>query len=232
MKSSAFYAVIGVGILAIVGVMWFAAYHEHAKHLAAVAIGGRAATTTPLTGLSIYTNGTYGFSIFYPAQDSVESTFDTQYHLPATWRVNALVNDGGTAATGTPIIAIVGYRTVSSSTYPRYFETEVRIGASSNSQEVDACDTAGNGETALPDVTINGVVWKVFTLQDDGMMQYLSGTSYRTIHDGQCFALEQIETGSSYRDDPPSPADIPDATLTQDYKNMASIVQSFSFARP
>jgi hypothetical protein len=226
MKSSAFYAVIGLGVLAIIGVIWFGYYHEHTQKLAAATAVGRAATTTPLTGLSIYTNGTYGFSIFYPSQDPVETTFDEQYHLPGTWRVNALQD-----ATGTPVIAIVGYQTKSSSSYPRYFESEVRIGVSSDPKEVAACETTGNGETALPSVSINGVSWKAFTLQDDGMMQYLSGMSYRTVHDGSCYALEQIETGSSYQDDPPSSADISEATLTQHYKDLTSIVQSFSFAR-
>jgi hypothetical protein len=154
-------------------------------------------------------------------------TFDMQYHLPATWRVNALPN-----ATGTAIFEVIGYSTTSSSSFPRYFETEVRVGASADPSELAACDKPSNGESSLPDKIINGITWKVFTMQDAGMMQYLQGTSYRTIHDKTCFALEKIETGSSYRDDPPSVADIPQSTLDEHFADLVPIIQSFTFARP
>ena len=230
MKSSAFYAVLGLGVIVIGGVIWWG---THAHRTAPVAVTSQTTTspsvssTTSLAGLAIYTNGKYGFSIFYPQSDSTETTFDSQYYLPATWRVNAL-----NSATGTPIFAIIGYKTQSDTSYPRYFETEVRIGASADPQEIAACDTTGNGEVALPDTVINKVIWKTFSLQDDAMMQYLNGTSYRTIHDNTCFALEEIETGSSYRDDATSTSDIPDSVLSQKFKDLDSIVQSFSFARP
>jgi hypothetical protein len=64
------------------------------------------------------------------------------------------------------------------------------------------------------------------------MMQYAKGVSYRTIHDGACFALEQIETGASYRDDAPSSKDISDTVLQKHYADLATIVQSFSFVQP
>jgi hypothetical protein len=229
MKSSAFYAIIGLGVLIVAGIIWFGIYHKHPPVASVPVPANRTATSTSLSGLSIYTNGAYGFSLFYPGQDTATTSFDAQYHLPTTWRVNPANIEAD--ASGMPIIAIVGYHTTSDNSYPRYFETEVRVGASNDPKEVSACLRPGNGETALPDMAINGVDWKAFTLEDDGMMQYLSGTSYRTIHDGQCFALEQIETGSSYRDDPPSAADISDAVLKQHYQDLSSVVQSFAFVR-
>lgn len=227
MRSSAFYAVLGVGFILIAGVVWWGTHlHSSISPTASSTASALATSTPPLTGLSIYTNGVYGFSIFYPEQSKTETTFDMQYHLPATWRVNAL-----TDATGTPVIAIVTYHTTSDNSFPRYFETEVRVGVSSDPAEVSACGKVGNGETPLPDETINGVIWKAFALEDAGMMQYLKGVSYRTIHDKQCYALEQIETGSSYIDTP-NPSDIPQATLDKHYTDLTSVIQSFSFARP
>ena len=231
MKSSAFYAVLGLGIILVAGIIWWGIYSHHAKTAALSSVATSSAvvasSTQPLKGLSIYTNGVYGFSIFYPGSDKTETTFDTQYHLPANWRENALQD-----ASGTPIFAIIGYSTQSDTSYPRYFETEVRIGASKDPQELAACEKPSENETQLPDAVINKVTWKAFGLQDAGMMQYLQGTSYRTIHDNTCFALEEIETGSSYRDTASSTSNIPDATLTQKYQDLSSIVQSFSFARP
>ena len=157
----------------------------------------------------------------------METVFDSQYHLPATWRVNALTN-----ASGTPVIAVVGYSTKSDTSYPRYFETEVRVGVSSDPKEIAACEKVSNGEVAGQDAVINGVTWKTFGLQDAGMMQYLSGTSYRTVHNNVCYALEQVETGSSYRDDASSSLDISDAVLKEKFDALTTIIQSFSFAKP
>jgi hypothetical protein len=240
MKSSAFYAVLGLGIILVAGIIWWGIYSHHSKTMASSPVATSsvavASSTPSLTGLSIYTNGAYGFSIFYPGSDKTETTFDTQYHLPATWRVNALPNATGNAsgspAGGTPIFAIIGYSTQSNTSYPRYFETEVRIGASTDPKELAACEKPGENETQLPDAVINKVTWKAFGLQDSGMMQYLQGTSYRTIHDNTCFALEEVETGSSYRDVASSSTDISDALLAHKYQALSAIVQSFSFARP
>jgi hypothetical protein len=230
MKSSAFYAVIGIGVLLVAGIIWVSV----SKHEASTKVqpqflqaqSGFATSTPPLSGLSIYTNGTYGFSIFYPQTDVATTTFDTKYDLPATWRVNALPN-----TSGTPIFQILGYSTQSNVNYPRYFEAEVRIGASTDPAEVSTCKTAQNGEVAEPDAVIHGTTLNVFSFEDAAMMQYVKATSYRTIHDGTCFALEEVETGSSYQDASSSIA-VSDAVLAQKYANLQSVVQSFSFARP
>ncbi len=228
MKTSAFYAVLGIGMIAIVAVIWWGAASHVAKPVAPVSQNvTEASTTPPLTGMAIYTNGEYGFSIFYPQKDEATSSFSAYYHLSDSWRIGALPN-----ATGTPIFSIIGYRTQSENTYPRYFDAEVRIGASTNRRELAACTKVGDGELPQPDVTMNGTTWKVFASQEAGMMQYAKSLSYRTVHDGKCIALEQVQAGSSYHDDPASPKDISDADLEQHYSELTPIVQSFSFATP
>ena len=188
------------------------------------------ATTSPnLSGRSLYTNGEYGFVISYPDTARLEEKFAAQYHLGTYWRASALPD-----ATGTPILAIVSYSTESDHSYPRYYTTQVRLGASTDPKEVAGClkVTPNQGETALPDATFNGTTWKAFSFQSAGMMQYAKGVSYRTIHEGKCIALEKIATGSSYRDDPDSPDDVSDDVLNARYENLSAIVETFTFARP
>jgi hypothetical protein len=228
MKSSAFYAVIGLGAILVAAVLWYG-LHEHQPRTSTASANSTSTDTASqpsLAGLSIYTNGQYGFSFIYPGSDKTETEFDTQYHLPATWRVNALAD-----ASGTPVIAVIGYSTDSSSSYPRYFETEVRVGVSVDPKEVAVCEKVGNGETARSDVVLNKITWKTFALGEAGMSQYMSGVSYRKVHHNICYALEQIQTGSGYRNETPSAADIPDAVLTQKFDALNTIVQSFSFAK-
>jgi len=185
-------------------------------------------TPGELGTFSIYTNGEYGFSVMYPNTAIIDETFDEAYFLPDAWRMNALPT-----GTGTPVIAIVTFMTESDHSYPRHFSTQVRIGASTDPKEVARCEEQASeqGETELPDVTINGTPFKVFSFQDAGMMKYVKGVSYRTVHEGACIAMEAIESGSSYRDDAPSHDDIPDEELQAYYENLHQVIQSFSFAR-
>jgi len=188
------------------------------------------ATTTEsgdLTGRSIYTNGEHGFVISYPETARLEEVFASTYHLPASWRVNAAPE------TGNPIIAIVAYSTESDHSYPRYYHALVRVGVSDNAAQIAACEkvTPNQGETALADVTINGVVWKAFSFGDAAMQQYVRGVSYRTVHDSKCYALEKIAAGSNYKDDPDSTEDVADTLLLERYDGLDQIIESFVFAR-
>ena len=179
-------------------------------------------------GLAIYTNGPYGFSIFYPEASEVSYAFDAGYHVGTAWRTNALPE-----SVGDPLVSIVPYAVKSESSYPRYFNAMVRIGASSDKQEIERCEkpAEAQGETPLPDATINGQVWKAFSFESAGMMQYARGVSYRTVFEERCIAMEMIQTGSIYKEDAPSEADIPDDVLASEYEKLSDIVNSFTFAR-
>lgn len=217
-----------VAVLIISGVVlaWFIA---RTPDVPPSTTGSTSTTTTDLAGRAIYTNGEYGFALMYPETARVEEIFSPQYRAGSAWRVNALAD-----ATGTPVLAIIAYSTESDNSYPRHFVAQVRVGASSDPDEVAGClaPTPNRGETALADKTINGTTWKTFSFGDAGMMQYVSGVSYRVLHEGSCIALEKIRSGSSYQDDPESPEDITDAELDSRYAGLDHIIESFTFARP
>lgn len=182
----------------------------------------------PNEGLAIYTNGPYGFTLFYPEAAEVSYEFDPTYHLGTAWRAGALSD-----VPGDPLVSIIPYAVSSEDSYPRYFNAMVRVGASADPKEVERCEKPGanEGETALPDKTINGRVWKAFSFESAGMMQYARGISYRTVHEDVCIALEQVQTGSSYREDAPSERDIADTALDAEFKKLDAIVSSFVFVR-
>ncbi|MGE5541204.1 MAG: hypothetical protein ACM3TU_02885 [Bacillota bacterium] len=207
--------VIGGGVAFLMVVSQRAAFHPNT-----------ASSTPNLAGQAIFTDGEYGFTIRYPQTYTTDYDFASFYHLPANWRSNALPD-----ATGTPIIAIVGYRTASDHSYPRYFDAEVRIGASKDPKEIDRCEVAATdqAERQLPDTNLGGVMFKTFAFEGAGMMQYVKGVSYRVVRNDTCIAIEKLETGSSYRDDPPSAEDIPQATLDQAYQALDKVVESITF---
>lgn len=215
-------------ILALIagGVAWYLV----SSSTQAIPSGTPIASTTPLTtGDAIYTNGIYGFVLQYPEAARVENTFEPSYHLASSWRANAL-----SGATGTPVASFNTFSMESDHSYPRYYHTLVRVGVSLDKKEIAQClkATHNQGETALPEETINGTTWNVFAFQNAGMQQYVKGVSYRTMHEGYCVALEKIAVGSSYRDDPDSADDISDADLEKHYLLLDKVVQSFTFVKP
>lgn len=222
--------VIPLFVLALLAIGGGAAWYLIDSHNDSLARLAQVASTTPdlSQGLAIYTNGTYGFTLFYPENAIVSYSFDPSYHLGTAWRAQALSD-----AQGTPLVAIIPYATESENSYPRYYNAMVRIGVSADPREIERCEEPAKeqGETVLPDREINGVIWKAFAFESAGMMQYARGVSYRTLREDGCIALEQVRTGSSYREGEPSPSDIPDETLDAAYAQLEEIVQSISFVR-
>ena len=182
------------------------------------------ATSTVPEGWTTYTDAAHGFQIDYPSAITPTSTFGVWYHLSNGWRAE-LSSD----STGTPVVAFPIFVTESPHSYPRYFDAEVRIGVSGNPADVADCTApdpyASASSTAL---SINGVSFTEFPLGSAGMMQYMGGESFRTVHNGMCYAVEQLETGSSYQD-ATSSEDIPDVTLQNYYNRGLDIVKTFRF---
>lgn len=182
-----------------------------------------------LSSRKIYTNDNYGFTFSYPASLTLETSFQSYYHLPSLWRSGATPGTSGVS-----IISIPSFRIKQDNAYPRYFSAEVRIGASSDPRDIADCYKNDGSSAGIPATTeiINGTEFMKFTLGSAGMMQYMTGVSYRTIHNNTCFAIEQIQAGSTYRDDETTNTnDISDEELDSYYNSLADIVQTFRFTK-
>ena len=143
------------------------------------------------SSLSIYTNGVYGFSLYYPASASASDSFGEG----SSWRANA-------NATGTPIVLI---------SLP---EGEVRIGASADREAASECLVRAPSESELGPVTVGSTTWTAYRSERLGTEDARRVTSYRTLHEGSCFALEALEPLSG-----------------RAASGIELIVQSFTFAR-
>lgn len=178
-------------------------------------------TSIPLT---IHTDYTYGFSIAFPKGILPEQTFQKFYLLSNQWMAGASEN-----SKGKPLLSIPIYRFTNDSTYPRYWDVEVRIGITTDPEELKTfLSESAFGEEPPQSVVINGITFYQFPITDAGMMQILEGYSYRTIHNGTGYAIEPIKTGSTYREKE-NPKDIPDAILDSYYEQTKKIVQSFQW---
>lgn len=155
---------------------------------------------------------------------TLSDTFTSFYILPSTRTAEA-----DPASTGKIIVSIISARLENEASYPRYFDTEVRVSISTGTTEVANCtkDTQDNAPTSE---IINGISFITYPIQDAAMMQYIEGKSYRTIHNGTCFVIEQLKTGSNYKDDKSS-NDIADSVLESYYNDLNAVVASFRFTK-
>ncbi len=118
------------------------------------------------------------FIFNYPA----EGSFNTTGWDIAPWRVGGQTTDGG----GLAAIAIPASIQPNTNFRGAIF----MLGAGSTSNAVKDCLIATNGEIEVGNLTINGVVYKKFTLSNAGAGNFYETTSYRTVRDNSCYAVE------------------------------------------
>lgn len=137
-----------------------------------------------------------GFSIAYPIDFSETDNYSS---APSTgWRLNSNNEPG------------VEYFTL---TIPRAFEPQTNfadatltVGASQNATAVGDCltaDESGGPPMATSTQAINGIPFVVFKSSDAGAGNYYETTSYRTLHDGQCYAVEYTVHSGQIANYPP-----------------------------
>jgi hypothetical protein len=182
---------------------------------------------------SVYRNDTYGFEISYPKGLALETSFRKYYALSDKWRSQALEDQPGIAVVAIPVFRVNNEDGIATGKpYPLYFSAEVRVGVSADAKAVADClkTDPGYTEQEHDTLTLNGAQFERFEFADAAMMQYAQGVSYRVVHDGKCFAIEQLKAGSSYRDESMS-VGISDATLDAYYAQAREIAKTFRFTK-
>jgi membrane-bound inhibitor of C-type lysozyme len=180
-----------------------------------------------------YRNDQYGFLLEIPATSTPSTTFKTFYVLSNNWRALAAPGSKGANAVSIPVFSVDNNKGgAEGKPFPLYFDTEVRVGVSSAATDVTSCLQNDAGYTSEPekDVMLSGVPFKAYTFSDQAMMQYIKGVSYRAVHNGSCYVVEQLATGSVYTD-PTMTAGLSQATLDAYFTEAGTIAQTFQFTK-
>jgi len=194
------------------------------------AVKGPALTSGNVSNFYSYANTPYNFSIQYPPSAKPLTSFATFHEIGNNWRLYP-----GQANQGKSVVSFSlknidqGIYSTGKQTYPLYFTAEVRIGVSPNIKECYTPDVAYPNQK-ITNVTINGVPFKKFSTSDAGMMKYTQAESYRTIRNNQCYVIEQIKSGTTYRDEKMS-VGTTDAQLDAYYALGERIVKTFKFTK-
>lgn len=181
-------------------------------------------------GYLTYSNAEHGFILKYPSYVKTSQNFTSFHELGNNWRLNALPANQGKSVIEFIIWSVdQGVYSRGKETYPLYFTADVRVGISLNTKECYA-NGLGYATQKVTDVTINGVPFKKFSSSEGGTMKYTEAESYRTIRNKTCFVIEQIKSGSSYRDELMKTGTT-DATLTSYYKTGETIIRTLTFTK-
>lgn len=188
--------------------------------------------TTGVNPLATFRNDQFGFQLQYAKELQPENTFQRFYVLSNNWRAETEPDSKGTPIVSIPVFRIDQGSIATGKSYPLYFSAEVRVGASSDPKDVADClkNDPGFTEQKVTDVEINGIPFKRFEFADQAAMQYVAGLSYRTVHNNQCFAIEQLKAGSVYIDESMKPG-YTEAELDTYFQKGDAIVKSFTFIK-
>lgn len=187
-------------------------------------------TSGNIAGFYSYANAVHNFSIQYPSYATPLTSFATFHEIGNNWRLYPGQANQGKSVVSFSIHNIdQGPYSTGKQTYPLYFTAEVRVGVSTNIRDCYLPDTAYPGQK-ITNVTINGIPFKRFSTADTGMMKYTQAESYRTIHNKSCYVIEQIKSGTTYRDDKMT-IGTTDAQLENYYNLGEKIVKTFKFTK-
>lgn len=174
-----------------------------------------------------YVNSDYGFSLEIPNGMTAEP-------FSGPWSMESMMGYGGRA--GTPVVSVTVFSVnhggvATGQPYPLFFYAWARVGVSTNTADCYQPVPGPRGKPNGTPVVLGGVEFRAFSLGDAGMMKYMNAVSYRTIHDGRCYAVEQVERGSDYRDSSMKPG-LTREQLDAYYSQAGTIAKSFRFLTP
>ncbi|MEN9881111.1 MAG: hypothetical protein RLZZ308_294 [Candidatus Parcubacteria bacterium] len=182
------------------------------------------------SGFNTYASAEHGFSIKYPTYVKVRSIFSTFHEIGNNWRLYPSSANQGKSVVSFSIYSIdQGVYSTGKQTYPLYFTAEVRVGVSLNTAECYTPDAPFPNQK-ISNVTINGIAFKKFSTMESNTPRYTQAESYRTIRNNKCYAIEQIRSGTTYRDDLMKTG-VAESTLLGYYATGETIVKTFRFTK-
>jgi len=151
-----------------------------------------AGTQASANNTNIFTDGSKTFSFVYPNSFTLSGG---ELGYTQSWRQ-------GTTDLGMMLAVVTIPRSFQPQT--NFSEAKFTVGTSSDVNAVAACltDTSGNSAQGTT-TTINGVPYTVFSFGDAGAGNFYQTTSYRTVRDGQCYAIEYTVHSTNIGNYPP-----------------------------
>lgn len=176
--------------------------------------------TVPAVGMRSYVDPVAGFRIDFPRNWRPRRGFDTRYLANDAWKTYAASDSQGTSLLA---LTMPGSNHVTAA--------EIRIGISKSANELRGCTQPPDAAqpATLTQTRIGNAQFTSFEAGDAAMSHYLNVHSFRTAHDGACYAIDLLVIGTNPHvfDPPVTPPFEKDAAFAR----MQRILRSFRFTR-
>lgn len=165
-----------------------------------------------------FASARWDFSIEHPAGWQVRNGFRGGYLASNSWKTYAAPDSQGTRVVA---LAVPGSNHV--------IAAEIRIGVSRSPEGVRHCTEPPSSvrSGSIGDATIDGIRFTRFDAGDAAMSHYLDVRSYRTVHEGTCYAIDLVVFGTN--PEVYSPPATPPFTREQAFAQMQQLLQGFRF---
>ncbi len=127
-----------------------------------------------------FVNTKENFSFYYPKNLTISDQTILDTNL---WRNN-------NQTLGELLVSVSAPKSLQPNT--NFSSAKFNVGMSPDAKAVQNCLVAENGEVFVEEKTINNVIYKKSTLSDAGAGNFYETTSYRTIRNNKCYAVEYI----------------------------------------
>jgi len=199
----------------------------HPEHDAEVPSAGSSASparkstaVAPSSADHVHVDTSWNFRIAVPPGWKIEHDFAHGYLADDAWKTYAAPDSHGT-----PIVSL----TVPGSN--QIVSAEIRVGASRDANEIAQCTAPPDSVRAgtLHSERIGGAEFTAFEASDAAMSHYLEVRSFRSVHDGACYAIDLLVYGTNPEvyDPPPTPP----FSKEQAFARMRGVLQTFRFTR-
>ena len=180
-----------------------------------ITVGTSPDTSTDLT----FSDSVHHVNFQYPSDMALQS-FTNGSGSPS-WSANSSTG-------GTLISDVVLDKSFEPNT--NFQEVKFTVGSSTDVTAIAQCANAQNGEVAQGTTSINGVFFSKFSLGDAGAGNFYDTTSYRTIYNNECYAVEYTIHTTNIGNYDPSQG-ISNYNKTPITTLLESVAQSFKFLK-
>ena len=171
-----------------------------------------------------YVNKAYKFEIKCPRGLAIQDNFGEM-----GWPFYSITGGPGDI-TGKQLLDIPLYDAREGKDGSRWYTAGITIGVTKNDRDATDCFEGGKDKRFKPrsaTETINGITFAKFQIEGHpGESAYFSGISYRTVHNGKCFVIDKVKSGTNT-----APPSLSEQEIQTMYDDLEVIIHTFRFTR-
>jgi hypothetical protein len=155
------------------------------------------ATNVSASGWDTYRNDDFAFRIKYPSFLKVSKSFSKSYLLNDQWSIANQKGNNDDQQYSVFEIELLDTSGRDKQGEPYYYKSFIRIGVSTNVDDVKNCETKPANLSLVKTVNIDQNNFTEFSFDDAAMTQFVDAKVFRKAERNRCYSIEYVQTGSN-----------------------------------